>query len=292
MFNNLKSSQHDRAIQFINSSTGGKVNAKAGENDVMDMDIYGDIGFMGVTSDLVRAALAQAGDVNLRINSRGGDAGEGIAIFNDLVNHPGKVHVVVSGYALSAASIIAMAGDTIAIYETAHMMIHNAWGIGIGDKYDFKSLADLLASHDSALARVYANRTKTGIRAITEKMDKETWMRGKQAVEEGFADRVIPSGEASAKAQWDLRPFSNTPQDLLNDIPKSEPWERIVEGILTDKAGFSNKQAREKVALLKAGVLRDVGHTPQCDVEDEEARLALEHLTMAMDLCLLEGVMR
>lgn len=273
MHNNIQSSQYDRAVQFINSSKGGKVLAKAGDNGVMDMDIYGDIGFMGVTSDLVRGALSQAGDVNLRINSRGGDAGEGIAIYNDLVNHAGKVNVVVSGYALSAASIIAMAGDTISIYETAHLMIHNAWGIGIGDKHDIRSLADLLESHDAALARVYANRTKIGIRSITEKMDSETWMRGKKAVEDGFADRVIPSGETSAQAKWDLRPFANVPQELLNEPEeddKDRPIEWVAEKALRD-VGHSAKRAKEIVATLKSGGLRDVDQkqpSPQRDVED------------------------
>jgi ATP-dependent Clp protease, protease subunit len=94
------------------------------------IDLFDEIGAYGVSAKDFRAQLNNVtGNIILRINSAGGDVFDGLAIFNSLIGHDGHVRIEVTGVAASAASIIAMAGDEIAIAENAFIMVHNAWGV-------------------------------------------------------------------------------------------------------------------------------------------------------------------
>ncbi len=107
--------------------------------DVIGADFFGD----GITASAVSDAIAQAGShdsVALRINSPGGDAFEGVAIYNVLKNHGKPVNVYVDGLAASAASIVAMAGDTICMGTGAMMMIHPAQGCAMVTPKRYASL--------------------------------------------------------------------------------------------------------------------------------------------------------
>lgn len=117
--------------------------------DVIDEDFWsGD----GVTANRISAAVRSIGnrDVTVRINSPGGDMFEGIAIYNLLRSHPAKVTVEVLGWAASTASIIAMAGDDIRMGLGSFMMVHNAWGMVVGNRHDMREAA----SHLIALVEV------------------------------------------------------------------------------------------------------------------------------------------
>ena len=238
-----------RSRPFMNQARG-RFQAKA-DDGATQIDLYSEIGFFGVTAADFRRTLNQAGDIRLRINSPGGDVFDGIAIYNDLVDHPGKVDVEISGMAASAASIIAMAGDTVKIHESDSIMIHNAWGIVIGNRHDLEQVSGLLTDIDKALARIYADRTGLGIRAIAQMMDDETWMFGKKAVENGFADEMISGEGAQAKLKWDLSAFKRVPEELkgtgIDDGPEKEMTVRDMEKALRD-AGFSKSRSKEYAA--------------------------------------------
>src|SRR5690606_40681426 len=98
-------------------------------------------------------------DITVRINSPGGDMFEGIAIYNLLRAHPAKVTVEGLGWAASAASIIAMAGDEIRMGLGSFMMVHTAWGIVIGNRHDMRDAATLFDRFDAAIADIYQART-------------------------------------------------------------------------------------------------------------------------------------
>jgi len=157
-------------------------------------DVIGDDGWTGggVTANRISAALRSIGnrDVIVRINSPGGDMFEGIAIYNLLRNHPAKVTIEVLGWAASAASIIAMAGDVIRMGLGSFMMVHNAWGVVIGNRHDMREAASLFDEFDVALADIYHARTGMDRIGIERLMDAETFMTAAQAVEYGFADAV------------------------------------------------------------------------------------------------------
>lgn len=146
----------------------------------------------GFTAKSMSRALRAAGDrdVRVQINSPGGDMFEGIAIYNLLRGHKAKVTVEVMGWAASAASIIAMAGDDIVMGLGTFMMVHNAWGVVIGNRHDMREAADLFDGFDSAIVDIYEARTGADRAAIEKLMDAETFLGPSEAVENGFADRV------------------------------------------------------------------------------------------------------
>ena len=157
----------------------------------------------GVTAKRVSAALRSIGkqDVTVKINSPGGDMFEGIAIYNLLRAHPAKVTVEVLGWAASAASIIAMAGDDIHMGLGSFMMVHNAWGVVIGNRHDMRESAELFDGFDGAIADIYEARTGMKRADIEKLMDAETFMGPSEAVKNGFADVVddtvaAPEGDA------------------------------------------------------------------------------------------------
>lgn len=159
----------------------------------------------GVTAKRISAALRSIGerDVVVKINSPGGDMFEGIAIYNLLRAHKGKVTVQVLGWAASAASIIAMAGDDIVMGLGTFMMVHNAWGVVIGNRHDMRDAADLFDGFDAAIVDIYEARTGKKRSEIEKLMDAETFMGPTEAVKNGFADSVDegmsqPDGDAKS----------------------------------------------------------------------------------------------
>lgn len=153
----------------------------------------------GFTAKRAAAALRSIGSepVTVKINSPGGDMFEGIAIYNLLRDHPAKVSVEVMGIAASAASIIAMAGDNISMGLGTFLMIHNAWGIVIGNRHDMREAAGLFDAFDGALADIYEARTGMKRKDIEALMDAETFMGPSEAVDKGFADEVDGNLKAS-----------------------------------------------------------------------------------------------
>lgn len=152
-----------------------------------------------VDAKLIRRLLKEAGEktpIDLIINSPGGDAFEGFAIYNLLRDHQAKVSVKVFGMAASAASIITMAGDRVEMGEASFIMIHSAAGMVWGNAEDMASFADLLNKIDGEAAAVYSRRTGMKVDDVLAMMRKETWMTAKEAVEKGFADVAVAEPDA------------------------------------------------------------------------------------------------
>lgn len=162
----------------------------------------------GVTAKRISAALRSIGankDVVVNINSPGGDLFEGLAIYSLLREHKGDVTVKVLGLAASAASIIAMAGDEIQISRAGFLMVHDTWVVTMGNRHDLRDVADQLEPFDLAMADIYSARTGLDPKVVQKKMDAETWINGSAAVDEGWADSLLPSDEVrqdkSARAE-------------------------------------------------------------------------------------------
>lgn len=193
----------------------------------------------GVTAKKVAAQLRAIGDrpVTVQINSPGGDMFEGIAIYNVLREHPQPITVQVMGMAASAASIIAMAGDDIQVGASSFLMIHNCWVLAMGNRNDFRDLADWLEPFDQAMVGLYAQRTGRESDEIAGWMNKETYMSGTQAVERGFADDLLPADamKVDAKAQAEDRD--------LNEL-------RAMELTLV-RAGQTRSEARDRINKIK-----------------------------------------
>lgn len=157
----------------------------------------------GMTAKRMAGILRSIGaekDVVVNLNSPGGDLFEGMAIYNLLREHKGQVTVKILGVAASAASIIAMAGDEVLIARAGFLMIHDTWVVAIGNRLDLREIADTLEPFDNAMADIYAARSGLEAKAVQKMMDKETWIGGAAAVDQGFADALLPADEVKKDA--------------------------------------------------------------------------------------------
>ncbi|ELY2765866.1 head maturation protease, ClpP-related [Cronobacter sakazakii] len=191
-------SKRDLPSAAMERWNGGIKAANADENsisifDVIGADYWGD----GVTASRIAGALRSldGADVTVNINSPGGDMFEGLAIYNLLREYRGKVTVKVLGLAASAASIIAMAGDDIQIGRGAFLMIHNCWVYAMGNRHDLAQIAADMEPFDKAMGDIYSARTGLGMDEVAAMMDGETYIGGSDAVEKGFADRLLSAEE-------------------------------------------------------------------------------------------------
>lgn len=193
--------------------------------DVAEISIYDVIGsdWGGVGPKEFDAQLKQAGNVshiNLSINSPGGLAFDGIAIYNMLKRHKASVTVRVDGVAASIASVIAMAGDTILMPENAMMMIHDPSSLLAGDAETLRAEAEVLDKLAGSLIGIYATRSGQPHDVIKDMMAKETWLSAEEAVALGFADKVDRAVKAAALACFDLKShFQSVPAALADFVP-------------------------------------------------------------------------
>lgn len=176
--------------------------------------IYDEIGYYGVSAADFAAELqgVNAQSILLRISSPGGDVFDGLAILNSLRQHKATVNVVIDGIAASAASFIAMAGDTVKMSPQSMMMIHDAAGLAIGNARDMQEMADLLEKTSDNIAAIYAQRAGGTPEEWRETMRAETWYTDQEAVKAGLADEVVGS-EAEA---------DDHPQNSIPDAPRAE----------------------------------------------------------------------
>jgi ATP-dependent protease ClpP protease subunit len=234
------------ALARWNASLAAKNDA---EEDDATISIYDFIGQSwdgsGVTAKRVSAALRSIGknkNVTVNINSPGGDLFEGISIYNVLRDHAGEVTTRVVGLAASAASLIAMAGDKRQVARASFVMIHNVWVMAIGNRNDLRDAADQLEVFDDALAGIYVARTGLDKKDVSKMMDKETWFMGEKAIEEGFADELLPADVVEEKKDEDT--------EASNVI-------RWVDAALA-RAGVSRAQRRAALNKIK-GTTHDAG---------------------------------
>jgi ATP-dependent Clp protease, protease subunit len=221
------------------------VRAAVGEADatitILDQigeDYYGE----GVSSKRIAAALRAIGDrdVTVVINSPGGNYFEGLSIYNLLREHKGSVTVKIVGIAASAASVIAMAGDTIKIARAGFLMIHNAWVIASGNRYSLRDVADWLEPFDATAVDIYHARTGIDGTTLAAMLDREAWIGGKDAIDQGFADDFLDADEIDAS------------QDAKASSASELRAERRLDQLLK-VSGISRSEQREIVAALKGG---------------------------------------
>ncbi|MFZ2738437.1 MAG: head maturation protease, ClpP-related [Burkholderiaceae bacterium] len=177
-----------------------------------EVAIFDEIGFWGTTAADFRNEI-RALDVEritLRLNSPGGDVFDGIAIHNLLKQHPAAIDVVVDGIAASAASFVAMAGDTVKMSRHSMMMVHEAWGFAMGPAADMRKAADMLERLTNEIAEMYAERSGTDSAIWLTRMAAETWFSDQEAVDAGLADEVL--GVEAAKNAFDLSMFRHPPR--------------------------------------------------------------------------------
>ncbi|MFF3867360.1 head maturation protease, ClpP-related [Micromonospora sp. NPDC001898] len=163
-----------------------------------DVYVYDTIGgWLGVTADdFVRdVAGLDVDEIRLHINSPGGDVFEGVAMANVLRQHRARVTVMVDGLAASAGTVVAMAGDEIVMGVGSQLMIHDAWGVCVGNSADMEQMARMLATTSDSIASTYAARTGGATADWRALMRAETWYTADEAVAAGLADRVATEAD-------------------------------------------------------------------------------------------------
>ena len=224
----------------------------------------------GVTAKSFQKELSavKASQIDLHINSPGGEVFDGITIYNLLKQHPANVTTYVDGLAASIASVIALAGDRVIMAENALYMIHNPWGFAMGDAAEMRKTADLLDKVGGSLITAYTSKSGKPDDEISALMDAETWMTAQEAKDFGFIDDISESMDLAACAKFvpamQKAKFKNIPEELA---AKKELTARDLEHILRD-GGCSEKQAKVILADGFKGYQRDVDPPPpQRDVE-------------------------
>lgn len=189
------------------------------DDRIARIDVRGYIGEWGVSDRDFIAAVEAQGEVDtieVTINSRGGEVDHALAIFNFLKNHPAKVRMNVGGVAMSAASIILMAGDTIDMPANAILMVHAPRSWGAETAAEHRALADVLDIFESALLETYQARTGKTLDELKAMLATDTFMTAKEAVANGFADNVIAlKTEARATAAMAYATALDIPLDVL-----------------------------------------------------------------------------
>ena len=177
--------------------------------------------------------LKNSKQIDVRINSGGGEISAGIAIYNALKNHPANITVHIDGMAASIAGVIAMAGDKILIAKNAMFMIHKASAGFWGDSTEFRKMADVLEKYEETIVGTFVDRTGQSEAQIRLLMDEETYLTGEEAVVFGFADELIANKTVEAtnvngkyfinKVQIDVSKFNKIPKNFFKNQEESAP---------------------------------------------------------------------
>jgi len=256
---------------------------------VARVDIMGPIGGWDVSGSEFLRELKDLGDVDsidLRIHSPGGSVLDGWAIANGIKNHPAHVVARVEGLAASMGSVVLMSADEIEVPQNAYVMIHNVSGGAFGEADELESMAALMRKLQDDVTDFYANATGKDREEIAEMMAAETWMNGEDAVEHGFATRVLEPVKAAACADLEtlVSKFENVPEAVL-ELQAEEPvleedQVEEVEALEDDQAEESDDQEAAETEADQEAIEKEL---------QEEVKAKAELSTWGRILAALSG---
>ena len=205
---------------------------------ISDETWYGD----EVTPQLFKDELnAGNGNITVWINSPGGDVFAAAQIYNMLRDYKGSVTVKIDGIAASAASVIAMAGDTVCVSPVAMMMIHNPATMAMGETRDMQKAIAMLNEVKESILNAYEFKTGLTRARLSHMMDDETWFNAKKAVELGFADKILFDSDEDEKKK---KP----------DEPEEKP-EKGSDGEKGDGEGDKDKNGKKKLPFQQDSMM-------------------------------------
>ena len=190
---------------------------------------------------LIEALAPMAGQpVALHINSPGGDVFEARAMVAAIRAHGAPVSTYIDGLAASAATYLALAGDTVHITDGGLFMVHNSWTFSYGNKAELRSTADLLDKIDGTIAADYIRKTSATAEQVAAWMDAETWFTAAEAKAAGFVDQIDGAGDADKSARWNLSAYANAPKQEEPDSSQ-----------LAEQADRQHRLNRSRLAMLQ-----------------------------------------
>lgn len=216
-------------IQRWRAANRGSFAAKQADGEV-ELSIIGVIGGGWLGDGISARSVKRWADENkdaksirVLVDSPGGDYFDGVAIMNILKRHAANVTIEVIGEAASAASVIAMAGDTIEMHTGTDMMVHRAWTIALGNGDDMRTAAQQLDVIDDSLGSIYAARTNKPRAEIDKLVAATTHMSAAKAVAEGFADREVPAKQKSDPSAGTKATGARAQAQTLPAAPSAAP---------------------------------------------------------------------
>lgn len=219
--------------------------------------IYGDIvsskwDETDVTAVDFKSELNQLGDVSeidVHINSAGGNVFEGHAIYNMLKMHKAKVNIYVDALAASIASVIAMSGDTIFMHKNSFMMIHNSWIMTLGNSKDLRQTADLLDKTDQSSNNAYLDKaTNLSEAELKQLLEAETWLTANEALEKGLADEILGASEIATSISKDsYQMFKHVPDNIEKDVDKITTVSDVQNNKTKKTISQKEKDARQQI---------------------------------------------
>lgn len=222
---------------------GYEIKSQGKEAEILIFEEIGAGFFGGISAKQFAEDLKALGDVdliNVRINSPGGQVFDAHAIFNTLLRHKARVEVDIDGMALSAAAVVAMAGDEVRMAENAMFMIHDPWILTMGSAPELREVADTLDKIRSTIVASFAGRRGLDAEHVSELMAAETWMTAQEALDEGFIDSMTESQRVAA--HFDPARFPYMKKELIGLASGDEEAEPTETPHLTE--------AREKVVKI------------------------------------------
>ena len=240
-----------------------------------EISIFDEIGMYGISakqfiSDL--KAIPANDKIVLKIHSPGGEVFDGNAIFNALQRR-GNVEVQIEGLAASMATVISLAGMPVKMAENGFYMIHNPWGVAMGDAAELRDQAELLDKIRSNMVGAYAAKSGQDPEQIQEWMDAETWFTAAEAHSAGFIDEITDTLSLAASSNKFARmaKFKNAPANLTAQPHRMEieitPEPEIVEEVIADSI-VSESVPAEEIEIIEEIAPADQGEvavdaTPQ-----------------------------
>ena len=221
------------------------------ENKLSKIYIYDSIGKWDISAQQFIKDLEKCEqDIEIHLNSPGGDVFEGFAIYNAIAQSDKNIFVYIDGIAASIASVIAMAAKKIFISKNGSIMIHNVSSYAQGKRKDIEKTLKVMEQLETQINAIYVERTGISSEEITNMMDDETWFNADEAVEKGFADQVVTSKKT--KNNWDmgiLNKYKHVPQKIKEVVAMDE-LEKLQNQLAATNSELTAKN--EKIAELTA----------------------------------------
>ena len=200
------------------------------------------------------------GNLTVWISSPGGDVFAASQIYTMLKNHKGRITVKIDSLAASAASVVAMAGDTTWISPTGMLMIHNPATIAMGNKAEMEKAITLLDEVKESIINAYEEKTHLSRSKIAKMMDEETWINAKKAKQLGFVDGILFSKKETEEKEPDKDEPEEEPDEKQK--PKKAPESMLYSTSATNASllqkisaatptGVPINQLEKRLALLK-----------------------------------------
>nr|DAJ75430.1 MAG TPA: Putative ATP dependent Clp protease [Caudoviricetes sp.] len=235
-------------------------NQADGEPEARVLELYGTIAEESwfdddVTPQMFRDELFSGeGDVVIFLNSPGGDCVAASQIYTMLTEYKGSVTIKIDGIAASAASVIAMAGDTVLMAPTGMMFVHNPMTAAFGNKAEMEKAIEMLEEVKESIINAYERKTGLSRQKLSHLMDSETWMNARRAIDLGFADGMLGGDAVMDEAPAYEFSGKSAETSLINKITDKARRENPPEPEktnTTDPRGRSVDALMERLSLLK-----------------------------------------